>query len=74
MAVPLVDRSAPGSFQTLVLRVIRNPRALFFKQAFETPLVAWACGECGHVEIFAKEPQKLWVAYCESLRKNTDAG
>jgi hypothetical protein len=72
MAVPLVDRSSPGSFQKLVLRVIRNPRALFFKQAFETPLVAWVCGECGNVEIFAKDPHRLWVAYCESLRKTIE--
>jgi hypothetical protein len=71
MAVPLVERSSSTLIIPLVLRVLRNPRSMFFKKPFETPLVAWVCGDCGSVDVFAKDPQGLWQAYCQSLRQNS---
>jgi ribosomal protein S27AE len=68
MALPLLSHGYGLSVLSLVVRVLRNPRALFNKKAFETRLVAWICGDCGHVEVFVKEPQELWDAYCQALR------
>jgi ribosomal protein S27AE len=68
MALPLLSHGYGLSVLSLVVRVLRKPQALFNKRPFETRLVAWVCGDCGHVETFVKDPQALWEAYCDALR------
>jgi hypothetical protein len=73
MALPLLSHGYGISVLSQVVRVLRFPKSLFGKQAFETKIVAWVCGECGHVESYVKDPQALWNAYCDAMRNNTDA-
>jgi hypothetical protein len=72
MALPLLSHGYGLSVLSQVVRVVRNPKSLFDKQAFETNVVAWICGECGHIESYVKDPQGLWNAYCDAMRNNDE--
>lgn len=48
------------------IRVAARPDAKIFKERAESKLRADVCGECGFVQLFALQPEKLWDAYRRS--------
>jgi len=52
----------------LRLRVDRNPGALFLRDSFFSGVTARVCGNCGHTELAALDPEGLWDAYQQRLR------
>jgi predicted nucleic-acid-binding Zn-ribbon protein len=68
MALPLLSHGYGISVLSQIVRVLRKPNAWLNKKPFETRLVAWICGECGYTEMYAKDPQALWDAYCDAMR------
>ncbi len=46
----------------LTLQVYRNPNAFFFRGGKTTTVYARVCGDCGHVELFVEEADKLYKA------------
>ena len=58
----LTDRDGSGH-QTSEVEVTRRPEAWIFKEQERSPLRAQVCGVCGHVELFARDPEALWEAY-----------
>lgn len=52
-----------GSTGFLEVVVEGNPGASVFKDPVRAMLVADICGECGHTELRATEPERLYQAY-----------
>jgi ribosomal protein S27AE len=60
----VVDRGENDSqSHSLRVAVARNPEAVFFKKEEKVDTYARVCGECGFVELFAKDPYALYEAY-----------
>jgi hypothetical protein len=64
------DQGGEGTGGPLQAYVYSNPGALIFKGATYATLFARICGQCGHVELFAKGAGKLYESYRQS--KETD--
>jgi hypothetical protein len=47
----------------LRVTVARDPEAVFFKGEEKIHTYARVCGECGFVELFARDPYALYEAY-----------
>ncbi len=45
-----------------------NPQATLMKKPVYGRIHAWVCGECGHMQLFADNPQALYAAYEQFLR------
>ena len=58
----LVDPNYGG---TIAAEMMRAPQALMLKGKERTPVRAQVCGVCGHVELFAADPEALWQAYLD---------
>lgn len=43
-----------------------SPNALIFKDTMSVRVRAVVCGNCGHVELVAEDPQGLWAMYQEA--------
>jgi hypothetical protein len=43
------------------------PQAVLFRGTVSAPLLARVCGDCGHVELWVRNPQPLLEAHCKSL-------
>ena len=68
--VPLAsieDLGRPSS-RDLWAYVFTNPEAWIFKGPVHVQLRARICGECGHTELFAQEPEKIYEAFCAQLK------
>lgn len=63
--VRIIDRNGQYQDMSLSARVERKPEALLFKGAETVELKAHICAECGHAELYAAEPGKLWQAFAE---------
>ena len=61
--VEIIDRNGEYQDLRLTARIARRPGALMFKDAEHARLVADICGECGHAELRADQPERLWQAY-----------
>ncbi|MBD3675927.1 MAG: hypothetical protein HUJ26_20655 [Planctomycetaceae bacterium] len=69
--IPEVKMLDSGQYSAGNTKVVihGNPEAIFFKERFYGELTADICGECGHVELNAANPEELWRAYQKSLEK-----
>ena len=56
--VGLLEESKEGKYNT-ELFVDKDPDAILFKERTKTPIHARVCLECGFVEFYAKDPQRL---------------
>ena len=54
------------SDRNLKAYVCSHPKALIFKGAVSTSLMARICSECGHTELFAVSPRPVYEAYLEA--------
>lgn len=52
----------------LSVATFRKPDAILFKGQTGSTLSAWVCGDCGYVEFYADEPERLKTAFAESKR------
>ena len=60
----VVDRGDNDSESfTLRVAVARDPDAIFFTGEERIDTSARVCGDCGFVELFAKDPHALYEAY-----------
>jgi hypothetical protein len=62
----VVERGEDGNRHDVQLEVQRRPSAMFFKRPERSKLLARVCGDCGHVEIYADAPRKLYTAWLEA--------
>lgn len=46
-----------------------DPSALLMKDRQDSDLQAFICGACGHLEMFATEPAKLYDKYLEATKR-----
>ena len=60
--VQIVDQGEYSDGQ-LKARVDSKPQAILFKGAITTRLRGRVCGDCGFVELFVDEPEKLFDAW-----------
>jgi ribosomal protein S27AE len=58
----VVDRDGEYPDGSLSVRTEQNPKALLFKGREDFQLSAYICGECGYAELFAMDPEKLWMS------------
>lgn len=58
-----VDGDHGSTVGSLHVAVARDPDAIFFKGEERIDTYARVCGECGFVELFAKDPHALYEAY-----------
>ena len=56
----LVDPNYGGAIGA---ELMRTPQAMIRKGKERTTVRAQVCGVCGHVELFATDPEALWAAY-----------
>jgi predicted nucleic-acid-binding Zn-ribbon protein len=47
--------------QELNVCTYANPDALIFKEARDSTISAWICGECGFTELYTDAPQPLML-------------
>lgn len=64
--MPVIDRNGEYPDQDLSVRIERNPKALIRKGAEFGSLYGEICSNCGYVEMYATNLQKLWQIYCET--------
>ncbi len=62
----LIDRDAHGSRPKAEVGVFAKPEAKLFKGEARTGVLAEVCADCGHIELYAEDPQPLWDAYQQS--------
>jgi hypothetical protein len=67
--VRMIDRADLNIPLELTAQVDRDPGALLFKGAVTDSIHARVCGECGFVELYARNPKAL-VRAAESRRKS----
>lgn len=53
----------------LTLVLYEDPEAMFFKGKHDGLMYARACGNCGYVELFLKNPQELYRIYQDIKNK-----
>jgi len=58
----LVDPNYGGAIGA---ELMRSPGALMLKGKERGTVRAQVCGVCGHVELFASDPEALWQAYLD---------
>jgi len=64
--IPLARVVDQGQYSDGKLKAIvgyTNPEAWVFKGTIYAKLKANICGQCGHTELVAEEPEKLYEAY-----------
>lgn len=64
--IPLtsLEVMVPGEHRgVLEARVDTDPDAWIMKGRTRSKLTARVCGNCGHTEIYASDPEQLWQAY-----------
>jgi hypothetical protein len=67
--VPIIDQNAMGeSPGTLGLAVDGAPNAWIFKDRAHGQILADICGECGHVELYIPNADKLYRKYLKSKK------
>ena len=71
--VQVVDKNE-STARDLQVRVAQEPDALIFREHVYKSVRAWICGECGHVDLFVPNPQKLYEAYLISLTNEMQVG
>jgi hypothetical protein len=73
--IPLVGISDQGEYSDGSLRTqavgYTNPDAWIFKGAISARLHASICGECGHTELTAENPAKLYEAFQKAIAKES---
>jgi hypothetical protein len=52
------------------VRVPAEPSAMVFKGWESEPLKVRLCGECGYVQLFVKNPARLYAVYLQSIKGN----
>lgn len=52
-----------------MVEVIARPAAMFFRKYVRSKLRAQICGSCGYTKLIAQEPERLYEAYLESLKR-----
>lgn len=50
-------------YERLMVTVYTNPKAVFAKGGVDTWVTCAICGDCGHIMLYAEDPQALWQAY-----------
>lgn len=63
------DRSEHVRHELEVLVGYNDPDALIFTDPIRAELRAAICGDCGHVELFVRNPELLWAAFHEAPRQ-----
>jgi hypothetical protein len=63
--VRVLDQS-DGLNQNLSVEVTRKPAARVFRRPVVSSVRAWICGRCGHIALFAEDPEALLDAYLAS--------
>lgn len=69
--VRLIDRDQSSSKRARVGLATR-PDAMLFKGEVVVTTRATVCGECGHVELTAVDPDALWSAHVERMGREFD--
>jgi len=62
----MIERGEDGARHDVQLEMQRRPNALLFKRPERSNLLARACGDCGHVELYADAPRALYMAWLEA--------
>jgi ribosomal protein S27AE len=70
--IPLAGVADQGQYSDGQLKayVFSNPDAWVFKGAVYAKLRAQICGQCGHTELTAENPQELYRVYRQSIANN----
>lgn len=63
-----LDRSSSESHYVMWVAIDEKPDALMFKNRIYSDVKADVCGDCGFIQYYAKDPERLWLAY--QKRKN----
>lgn len=72
--VRVVDRGDANSTRlTTELGLATKPDAVLFKGEVRFETVARVCGDCGFVELYAREPHALWDAHVDRLARQLDS-
>lgn len=61
--IPDVHVSGDFHDRKLKVAIVENPEARVFKGVHESMLTSTMCGQCGFVELYAKNPAELLKAY-----------
>lgn len=67
--IPLVGLVDQGQYSDGTLKALvgyTNPEAWVFKGAVHAKLKANICGNCGHTELVAENPEALYEAYMKA--------
>jgi predicted nucleic-acid-binding Zn-ribbon protein len=64
--IPNVRLTGGGDAGLVQATVYEKPASVLFKGARNSKLTATVCGQCGHIELFVTNPDKLFAAYRRS--------
>jgi hypothetical protein len=71
--VRVTERGEDGARHDVQLEIQRRPSAKFFKRPELSKLVARACADCGHVELYADTARALYTAWLEAEANPADS-
>jgi hypothetical protein len=64
----IIPNALISDTQNIKAIVMADPQALIFKGWESTEITARVCGNCGFVQLFAKNPALLYSVYQQSLK------